>query len=119
MGKFVIRQTNGSYQFTLHAKNGHLLLTSKQYDSKQICEESIFATKINVQDKRCFTRITESAREFYFILMDEQGDIFCASGKYSDCNSRDVGIASVRNNAFIARIEDRSFSVAEEKNRSA
>lgn len=107
MGKFVISQrTNGDYQFNLKATNGQVILTSQGYASKASCMNGVESVRTNSQEDGRYDRQTSSNGKFYFNLKASNGQVVGSSQMYESEASRDNGIASVKNNAPDATVED-------------
>ncbi len=109
MGKFVInKRTNGEFQFNLKANNGQIILASEGYSTKVNCENGIASTKQNAQIDARFERKISSNNKHYFNLKASNGQIIGSSEMYESEAARENGIASVKNNAPDAIIEDLS-----------
>lgn len=109
MGKFTITtRTNGEYQFNLKANNGQVILTSEGYTTKTNCENGIESVRKNSQDDNKFDRKTSSNNKFYFNLKATNGQIIGTSEMYESEAGRDNGIASVKENAPNATIDDQT-----------
>ncbi len=109
MGKFVITtRTNGEFHFNLKAGNGQTILSGEGYSSKSSCQNGIDSVKINSQDDSKFDRKTSSNGQPYFSLKAGNGQIIGSSEMYESEASRDNGIASVKNNAPDAIVDDQT-----------
>ncbi len=107
MGKFEIsKRKNGEFQFNLKATNGQVILASEGYSTKASCENGIESVKKNSQDENKFDKKTSSNGKHYFNLKATNGQIIGTSEMYESAAGRDNGIASVRNNAPEASVED-------------
>lgn len=107
MGKFVIsKRTNGEFQFNLKAGNGQVILTSEGYSAKAGCENGIESVRKNSQDESNFDKKTAANGKFHFNLKAGNGQIIGSSQMYEAEAGRDNGIASVKENAPTATIED-------------
>jgi len=104
---FIIGKTkNDQFQFTLTAKNGQVILTSEQYNSKSACRNGIESVKKNAADASKFSKLTAKNGKFYFNLIAANGQIIGTSQMYSSESNRDNGIRSVEENAPKAGIEE-------------
>lgn len=111
MGKFTItKRTNGEFQFNLKSNNGLVILTSEGYTTKANCENGIESVKRYSQDESNFDRMVSKDRKIYFNIKAPNGQIIGTSQMYGSDFACDKGIASVKNNAAEARIEDKSNS---------
>jgi hypothetical protein len=110
MGKFVVsKRTNGEHQFNLKAGNGQTILSSEGYSSRANCDNGIESVRKNAQDDNKFDRKTSSNGKFYFNLKATNGQIIGTSEMYESEASRDNGIASVKDNAPDATVDDQTI----------
>lgn len=109
MGKFVItKRSNGEFQFNLKAGNGQAILSSEGYSTKPNCENGIESVRKNSQDDSKYDRKTSSNGKAYFNLKATNGQIIGTSEMYESESARDNGIASVKNNAPDATVDDQT-----------
>jgi uncharacterized protein YegP (UPF0339 family) len=109
MGKFVITtRKNEEFQFSLKAGNGQIILSSEGYSSKAGCLNGIESVKTNSQDDSRFDRKTSAGGKPFFNLKAGNGQIIGSSELYESEASRDNGIASVKNNAPDAVVDDQT-----------
>lgn len=109
MGKFVItKRSNGEFQFNLRAGNGQAILSSEGYSTKPNCENGIESVRKNSQDDSKYDRKTSSNGKAYFNLKATNGQIIGTSEMYESQSARDNGIASVKNNAPGATVEEQT-----------
>lgn len=107
MGKFVIStRSNGDFQFNLKAGNGQTILTSQGYSSKSGCKNGIDSVRTNSQDNKQYEKRTASNGKPYFNLLATNGQVIGTSELYESEAGRDNGIASVKENAPGAVVED-------------
>lgn len=107
MGKFIVKKrTNGEFQFNLLAGNGFVILTSEGYSSRQNCENGIDSVRKNSQDDSKYEKLTAKNGKLYFNLKATNGQIIGTSEMYENESSRNNGIASVKENAPKAAVED-------------
>ena len=107
MGKFEIKKrTNGEYQFNLKAGNGEKILSSEGYTTKVGCTNGIESVRTNSQDDSKYDLLKSTNSKFYFNLKATNGQIIGTSEMYESEQGRSVGIASVKNNAKGATVED-------------
>lgn len=108
-GKFAIsKRSNGEFQFVLKAGNGQVILTSEGYSAKASCSNGIESVRKNSQDDQRFDRKTASNGKLFFNLTASNGQVIGSSQMYADESGRDNGIASVKENAPGATIDDQS-----------
>lgn len=109
MGKFEITsRTNGEFQFNLKAGNGQVILSSEGYTTRANCENGIESVRKNSQDDNKYERKTSSNGKPYFNLKATNGQIIGTSQMYSSESGRDNGIASVKENAPDATVDDQT-----------
>jgi len=109
MGKFVINKDKAiQYRFNLKAGNGEIILRSEGYVAKASCLNGIESVRTNSQDDTKFIRKTASDSSPYFNLKAVNGEIIGTSEMYSSTGAMENGIASVKNNAPSAAVEDNS-----------
>ena len=114
MGLFLIRETNGKFNFRLKADNGEVIVVSQQYKSLLTCKAGIAAVraaalKAGVEDQTQegykpiphpkFEVYLDSAGDYRFRLKAKNGQIIAASQGYKSLDSCLNGVESVRNNA--------------------
>jgi uncharacterized protein len=106
-GKFEIKRAkNGEYYFNLLAGNGEIILTSEMYKAKASAKNGIESVKRNSQLDERFERKETKGRKPFFTLKARNHEVIGRSETYETSKSRDNGIASVKNNAPGARVED-------------
>jgi len=109
MGKFIMtKRLNGEFQFNLKSNNGLVILTSEGYTTKANCENGIESVKRSAQDDANFERRVTKERKIYFNLKAGNGQIIGTSQMYGSDFACEKGIASVKNNAADATIEDKT-----------
>ncbi|MBC9909839.1 YegP family protein [Chitinophaga varians] len=109
MGKFVItKDSKGEFRFKLNAGNGETILVSEGYTTKANCENGIESVRTNSQHDERFEKKTSTNGKHYFNLKATNGQVIGNSEMYESAASRDGGIASVKNNAPSATIDDKT-----------
>ena len=109
MGKFIIsKRANNDFQFNLKAGNGQVILTSQGYTTKTSCESGIESVKTHSQDDSKYERNTAKDQRFYFNLKAGNGQVIGTSQMYESGSGMENGIASVKNNAPSALVDDES-----------
>lgn len=120
MGKFVIKQTNTGYTFSLKAGNGEIICVGGEvYNTLASCKngcDSVHrnAPIANLEDQTVegftveknpkFELYTDKKGEFRFRLKATNGQVICASEGYTTKPACKNGIESVRKNAADAPI---------------
>ena len=109
MGKFEIKKDKaGKFRFNLKAGNGQVILGSEAYNSKSACDNGIESVRKNSADDGRFERKTAKNGKAYFNLKATNGQVIGASQMYASNASMENGIASVKNNAPDASVDDQS-----------
>ncbi|MDX1314946.1 MAG: YegP family protein [Eudoraea sp.] len=109
MGKFEIKTDKaGKFRFNLKAGNGQVILSSEAYNSKSACDNGIESVRKNSADDGRFERKTAKNGKSYFNLKAANGQVIGASQMYASEASMENGIASVKNNAPDATVDDQS-----------
>ena len=114
MGKFLIRETNGKFNFRLRADNGEVIITSQQYKSLLTCKAGIDSVRQNaaaagLEDQTQegfapqlhpkFEVYLDTAGDYRFRLKAKNGQIIAASQGYKSLESCLGGVEAVRSNA--------------------
>lgn len=102
------KRLNGEFQFNLKSNNGLVILTSEGYTAKANCENGIEAVIRAAQEDSNFERRLTKDRKLYFNLKAANGQIIGTSQLYGSDFACDKGIASVKNNAANAKVEDKT-----------
>lgn len=109
MGKFEIKKDKaGKFRFNLKAGNGQVILSSEAYNSKSACDNGIESVRKNSAEDARFERKTAKNGKSYFNLKASNGQVIGASQMYASEASMENGIASVKNNAPDASVDDQS-----------
>ena len=122
MGKFVIKETNTGYTFSLKASNGEIIATGGEvYNTLASVKNGVESVSknapiANVEDQTVegaqtennpkFEIYTDKAGEFRFRLKERNGQIIAVSEGYKKLESCKNGIESVRKNAADASVEE-------------
>ena len=121
MGKFLLKKTQTGYVFHLKAVNGETIATSEVYQSKSSAKQGIESVMRNApvahledQTQPDFKTLRNPKFEIYldktgeprFRLKARNGQIVASSKAYKSMKSCENGVASVRENAPGAAIEE-------------
>ncbi|MDR6570681.1 MULTISPECIES: YegP family protein [Chitinophaga] len=107
MSKFVVsKSSNGEFRFKLKAGNGEVILASEGYAARSGCDNGIESVRTNSQIDERFDKKTSTNGKHYFNLKAANGQIIGTSEMYESTSGRDGGIASVKNNAPTATVEE-------------
>jgi uncharacterized protein YegP (UPF0339 family) len=107
-GKFVIKKTNEKFIFNLKSGNSKIILTSETYKEKAGAQNGIASVKKNAVDDKNYDRLTSKSGQPYFVLKAGNGEIIGTSEMYSSNAAMENGIASVKENAPAAVIDDQA-----------
>jgi uncharacterized protein YegP (UPF0339 family) len=106
-GKFELKQgPSGKFMFSLKAGNGQVILVSELYESKAAAEKGIASVRKNADEDGRYERRVASNGEPYFVLKAANGQIIGQSETYSGEAAMENGIASVKNHAPAAELQD-------------
>ncbi len=106
-GKFELKKTSkGQFMFNLKASNGRIILTSELYRDKAGARDGIASVKKNAGRDANYERKTTAKGDPYFVLKAPNSEVIGKSETYSSTSAMNNGIASVKENAPGAAIED-------------
>lgn len=106
-GKFELKKAkDGQFMFNLKASNGQVILSSELYKTKPSAESGVESVRKNAARDGAFESRTNAKGEPYFILKATNGQEIGRSEYYSSVKAMENGIASVKNNAPDAKLED-------------
>ena len=108
-GKFELtKNRHGFFVLSLKAANGQVVMTSQQMTNKEDAEGVLDRLRRCSLIDECFDRRLAPGGHPYFSLLSEDGERIGKSTQYSSTAAMEKGIASVKRNAFSARILDLS-----------
>lgn len=108
-GKFELKKTRGGkFTFNLKAVNGRVILTSQAYKTKAAAKNGIKSVCTNCSKDARFEQKASKKGEPYFVLLSGNKQVIGKSEMYSSKTSMLNGIASVKQSAPKAKIEDLS-----------
>ena len=105
-GKFELKNSKGQFMFNLKAANGKIILTSERYTSKSGAMNGIESVKKNAKLDGQYERLESKKGESYFVLKAKNNEPIGRSEMYSSKSAMENGIASVKENAPSANVED-------------
>lgn len=106
-GKFVLKVgKNGQFFFNLKAANGQVILTSEMYKAKDTALNGIESVRKNSASDERFERKATAKNEPFFVLTATNGQTIGKSESYSSAAAMEGGVASVKQNAPSAALED-------------
>lgn len=102
------RSSNQKFYFCLKAANGETILRSELYERRQGAENGIQSVKTHASDDSQYDRLSSTDDHFYFNLKATNGEIIGTSEMYETRQGMENGIDSVKRNAAVASLVDRS-----------
>jgi len=106
-GKFEIKRAkNGEYYFNLLAGNNEVILTSEMYKAKASAKNGIESVKKNSNVDERFERKESKGGKPFFVLKARNHEVIGRSEIYESERTCNAGIASVKNNAPVAKVDD-------------
>jgi uncharacterized protein YegP (UPF0339 family) len=104
-GKFEITAAkDGQFHFHLKAGNGEIILSSELYTTKPAAENGIASVKKNSPDDAHYERKDTKNGHFMFNLKAANHEVIGTSQTYKTAETREEGIASVKENAPAASV---------------
>ncbi len=88
---------NGQFHFRLVAGNGETILTSETYQARDGAENGIASVQNNCGNDERYERKQAENGKPYFVLKAGNHQVIGQSQMYSSEESRDAGIAAVKN----------------------
>ena len=100
------KSVDGRFQFTLHAGNHEVILSSQLYAEKSGAENGIASVRENGPHESRYERKLSAKGEPYFSLKAGNGQLIGTSEMYGSEASRDNGIRSVVANSPSLTVKD-------------
>lgn len=108
-GKFELYKDNaGEYRFRLKAGNGENIGSSEGYTGKQGAVNGVESVRVNSQVDSRYSTKQGGGDKYYFSLKARNGEIILQSQGYASESGAKSGIASVKNNAPSAPLDDQT-----------
>lgn len=98
--------SDGQFRFVLKAGNAETILTSELYRARASAENGIASVQTNCGADERYERKTASNGKQYFNLKAANHQVIGTSQMYASEQSREVGIASVKNNGSSTTVKD-------------
>jgi len=102
------KSDSGKFHFNLKAGNGEVILTSEMYNSKDAALNGIASVKTNSPNDDRYQRKKSKSDEPYFVLKAANHEVIGRSEMYSSDSAMENGIASVKKNGPIAKVDDQT-----------
>ena len=100
------KSSDGQFRFVLKAANGETILTSELYKARASAENGIASVQKNSPLDERYEKKTAANGKFHFNLKAANSQVIGSSQLYATEQSRDGGIASVKNNGASTTIKD-------------
>ena len=104
----ITTRKNGEFQFNLKAANSQTILSSEGYTTKSACLNGVESVRKNSAREGAFEIREAKNGQPYFVLKATNGQIIGQSEMYASASGMNNGIESVRKNAPVAEIDDRT-----------
>jgi len=107
--KFDLKMSkNGRFTFNLKAANGQVILTSEIYNTKAAAENGIASVQKNAAYDDRYERKVAKDGQHFFVLKAANLQVIGKSELYKAAASMEKGIASVKKNGPVAKIDDKA-----------
>lgn len=100
------KSSDGQFRFVLKAGNAETILTSELYKTKASAENGIASVQSNSGLEERFERKESVNGKSFFNLKAANHQVIGTSQMYASAQSRDDGIASVKNNGASKTVKD-------------
>lgn len=100
------KSSDGQFRFVLKAGNGEIILTSELYTTKGAAENGIVSVRTNSPLDERYEKKTAANGKFHFNLKAANHQVIGSSQLYASEQSRETGIASVKNNGTSQTVKD-------------
>lgn len=102
------KSSDGQFKFVLKAGNGEVVLISELYKTRASADNGIASVRTNSPLDERFDKKVASNGKFYFNLKAGNHQVIGTSQMYATEQSRDKGIASVKNNGGTETVKDKT-----------
>ncbi|NIF49414.1 DUF1508 domain-containing protein [Enterobacter sp. Ap-1006] len=102
------KSSDGQFKFVLKAGNGEVVLTSELYKTRASADNGIASVRTNSPLEERYDKKIASNGKFYFNLKAGNHQVIGTSQMYATEQSRDKGIASVKNNGGTETVKDKT-----------
>ncbi|WP_336818861.1 YegP family protein [Cedecea sp. MMO-103] len=102
------KSSDGQFKFVLKAGNGEVVLTSELYKTRASADNGIASVRTNSPLEDRYDKKVASNGKFYFNLKAGNHQVIGTSQMYATEQSRDKGIASVKNNGGTETVKDKT-----------
>ncbi len=102
------KSSDGQFKFVLKAGNGEVVLTSELYKTRASADNGIASVRTNSPLEERYDKKVASNGKFYFNLKAGNHQVIGTSQMYATEQSRDKGVASVKNNGGTETEKDKT-----------
>ncbi|MFB5745305.1 YegP family protein [Cedecea sp. P7760] len=102
------KSSDGQFKFVLKAGNGEVVLTSELYKTRASADNGIASVRTNSPLDERYDKKVASNGKFYFNLKAGNHQVIGTSQMYATEQSRDKGVASVKNNGGTETVKDKT-----------
>lgn len=106
--QYVLLKSGEQFYFNLRAANNQVILTSERYTTKANAKNGIDSVKVNASVDSRYEKKKSVSGQHYFVLKASNGQTLGRSEMYTTEAGMENGIASVKTNAPIAAVDDRT-----------
>jgi uncharacterized protein YegP (UPF0339 family) len=100
------KSSDGQFRFVLKAGNGEIILTSELYTTKSAAENGIASVRNNSPHDERYEKKTATNGKYHFNLKAANHQVIGSSQLYASEQTRESGIASVKNNGTSQTVKD-------------
>jgi len=100
------KSSDGQFRFVLKAGNGEIILTSELYTTKSAAENGIASVRTNSPHDERYEKKTATNGKYHFNLKAANHQVIGSSQLYASEQTRESGIASVKNNGTSQTVKD-------------
>lgn len=100
------KSSDGQFRFVLKAGNGEVILTSELYTTRASAENGIASVRTNSPHDERYEKKTASNGKYHFNLKAANHQVIGSSQMYASEQTRETGIASVKNNGTSQTVKD-------------
>ena len=100
------KSSDGQFRFVLKAGNGEIILTSELYTTKSAAENGIASVRANSPHDERYEKKTATNGKYHFNLKAANHQVIGSSQLYASEQTRESGIASVKNNGSSQTVKD-------------
>ena len=104
------KATDGQFRFALKADNGHALLVSELYRSKDSAQGGIASVQKNCGSDARYEKKVATNGKFFFNLKAANNQVIGTSQMYASEQDRDAGLAAAKAGGVTATVRDNTLT---------